>query len=139
MIPYQTKSNRLIGTNYKEVYKNAMSVFRKIESATKRKPYIRSAYFRSNTKKQKIFFDYFWVHLSQKGPKERVKRLQYFATAIELLQKSRNKPIVQENPHKRGEILYRFTGLTKNKELFCVQVKEDKKTKQKYFMSCFPL
>ena len=103
MIPYQTKSNKLAGTDYKEVYKNAMFIFRKIESATKRKPYVRSAYFRENKKKQKIFFDYFWVHLSQKGPKERVKRLQYF------------------------------------KELFYAQVKENKKTKQKYLMSCFPL
>ena len=36
------------------------------------------------------------------------------------------------------EILHRFAGLTKNRELFYVQIKEDKRSGRKYFMSCFP-
>ena len=139
MTPYQTKSNKLTGTNYEEARKNAMIIYDKISKKTRGKVYIRSAFFRDNKKKQKIFFDYFWIHLSQKGPKERVKRLHYFAATVELLRKSRNKPSIQENPHKKGEVLYRFIGLTKNRELFCVQVKENKKTRQKFLMSCFPL
>lgn len=31
-----------------------------------------------------------------------------------------------------------FAGLTGNNDLFYVQIKEDKKVRKKYFMSCFP-
>lgn len=120
MVPYQTKSNKLSGSDYKEVYRNAMAFYQPIIKATKRKPYIRSAYFRGGGKKQKIFFDFFWQHLSQKSPKERVQRLKYFSATIDLLKNSRNKPAIQENPNKKSEMLYRFFGLTKTKDLFCV-------------------
>ena len=87
----------------------------KIKKQTKRRPYVRSTYFN----KQKIFFDFFWKHLFQKNPK--------------------NHPLSEENPHKKSEILHRFAGLTKDKELFYVQIKENKRNNKKYFMSCFPL
>ena len=58
-IPYFTKVNKLPGTNYTEVKKNADIIFKQIKSKTKRRPYIRSAYFN----KQKVFFDFFWQHL----------------------------------------------------------------------------
>jgi len=134
MIPYPTKTEKLPGTNYAEVRKNATFLFTQIKRKTKRRPYIRSAYFN----KQKIFFDYFWQHLQQKGPKERFKRLKYFGTALEVIKNSRNSPSSKQNPNKPNEILHRFAGLTKNKELFYVQIKEDKKSGRKYFMSCFP-
>lgn len=135
MIPHQTKTDKLPGTKYKEVRKAALSVFGEIKRRTKRKPYVRSAYFH----RQKIFFDYFWDHLWRTGGyKERTKRLKYFEAAIEVLRHSRNEPISKENPNKTSEILHRFAGLTKDKELFYVQVKEDKPTGKKYFMSCFP-
>jgi acyl carrier protein phosphodiesterase len=134
MIPYQTKTKKLSGTDYREVNSKILIIFKKIKSKTKRRPYIRSAYF----KKQKIFFDYFWDHLWQKSWKERVKRLKYFLCAIELIQKSRQEPISKQNPNKKSEILHRFAGLTKDRELFYTQIKEDKKTEQKYFMSVFP-
>jgi len=57
---------------------------------------------------------------------------------LELAKNSRNRPVSKENPNKRGEILHRFAGLTRDKEVFFVQIKEDKKGKKKYFMSCFP-
>jgi len=135
MIPYQTKTGKLSGTSYKEVYKDAQTVFREIKRRTKRRPYIRSAYFH----KQKIFFDYFWDHLWRTGGyRERTRRLKYFKAAIEVLRHSRNEPISKENPNKKSEVLHRFAGLTKGKELFYAQVKEDKPTGKKYFMSCFP-
>jgi hypothetical protein len=134
MIPYLTKVKKLPGTSYAEVRKNAEIIFKQIKSKTKRKPYIRSAYFN----KQKIFFDYFWRHLNQKGPKERFKRLKYFGAALEVIKNSRNQPISKQNPNKETEILHRFAGLTKEKELFYVQIKEDKRSGKKYFMSCFP-
>lgn len=134
MIPYQTKFSKLPGTSYKEVYKHAQSVFKKIKHRTKRKPYVRSKYFN----KQKVFFDFYWIHLYQsKGDKERTKRLKYFLAAADLLENSRNEPISKENPNKRTEILHRFAGLTKEKDLFFVQIKENKRTGNKYFMSCF--
>jgi len=134
MIPYSTKKKKLPGTSYGEVRKQAEVIFKQIKSKTKRRPYIRSAYFN----KQKIFFDYFWVHLNQRGPKERFNRLKYFETALEVIKNSRNQPISKQNPNKGSEILHRFAGLTKNKELFYAQIKEDKKSGRKYFMSCFP-
>ena len=83
MISYQTTKKKLSGTSYSEVRKQAMIVFNQVKKKIKRKPYIRSAYF----KKQKIFFDYFWSHLYQKSPAEKFKRLQYFEAAIELIKK----------------------------------------------------
>ena len=109
-------------------------IFKEIERKTKRRPYVRSAYFN----KQKVFFDYFWLHLFQKSPKQRFKRLKYFKASLELIKYSRNAPSIKSNPNKKDEILYRFAGLTREKELFYVQIKEDKKSDRKYFMSCFP-
>ena len=134
MIPHQTKTGKLPGTSYSEVRKQALSVFDKIKKSTKRNPYIRSAYF----EREKVFFDYFWQHLLQKSHKERVRRLKYFACAIEVIRNSRNKPHIEVNRNRPSEILYRFGGLTKDKELFYVQIKEDRSQK-KYFMSCFPI
>lgn len=132
MIPYQTKSNKIAGTNLKEVYKNADKIFKEISRKTKRRPYVRSAYF----KKEKIFFDYFWDHLRQKLPKERYKRLKFFEASVELIKNSRNKPVSKDVVAKK-EIVYRFSGITAEKKPFFVQIKEDKR-KRKYFMSCFP-
>ncbi len=114
MIPYKTKSQEIPGTNLGETY--------------------RSAYF----KKEKIFFDFFWNHLKQKSPKERFKRLKLFKSAIEVIKNSRNKPETKTNPNKKTEIFYRFAGLTKS-QLFIVQIKENKRSKNKYLMSCFSI
>jgi len=116
MIPYQAKAKKISGTSYSEVRKEALILFNQIKSKTKRRPYIRSAYF----KKQKIFFDFFWPHLFQKNSKERMNRLKYFKSALDVIKNSKNHPTSEENPHKKGEILHRFTGLTESKELFYV-------------------
>lgn len=134
MILYQTKTKKLSGSSYSEVKRQADFIFKGIKSKTKRNPYIRSAYF----KKQKIFFDFFWAHLAQKGFKERLRRLKYFSCAIDLIKNSKNDPNSFENPFKKSETLHRFAGLSKAKEIFHVQIKEDKKTNKKYLMSVFP-
>ena len=134
MIPYQARSKKIPGTSRTEVYRGAMTLFSEIKKSTKRRPYIRSAYF----KKEKVFFDSFWDHLRQKPYKDRLNRLKYFKASIELIKNSKNKPLIKNNPAKSKEIFYRFAGLTKERELFYVQIKEDSRTKQKYFMSCFP-
>lgn len=131
---YQSKFKKSPDNNYRDVLDNANQIFRKIEVKTKRRPYVRSVYFR----KEKIFFDYFWRHVFQKAPKERVERLRYFEASIDLIKNSRISPDSKINQDKKSEILHRFYGRTKDKNEFCVQVKEDIKTKRKYFMSCFP-
>lgn len=132
MTPYQAKSNKLPGSNYFEMRTEALKIYKQLEGQTKRRLYVRSAYFH----KEKIFFDYFWQHLWEKSPRDRVKRLPYFKAAIELIKYSRVKPVSKPNPNVRGEIVHRFAGITGGKKLFYVQIKESKKG-SKYFMSCF--
>ena len=134
MIPYKTKSGKLHGTNFKEVNKHAHLVYKIIRKATKRKPYIRSAYFN----KQKVFFDYFWIHLQQKHEPERFRRLKYFEAGIELVKSSRNHPESMQNPNKKSEMLHRFTGITRDGEIFYVQIKDQKKSNKKELLSIFP-
>jgi len=132
---YQTKAKKLEGTDFHEVRKKAFDIYKQITSRSKRRPYIRSAYF----KKDKIFLALFWQHLWDKQKwQDRMRRLQFFEAGIELIRHSRFEPSSKENPNKSGEILHRFAGSTKEKELFFVQIKEDKKTGQKYLISIFP-
>ena len=133
MILYQTKVKKIGATRYKEIWKRVKGYWSEIKRKTKRKPYVRSAYFN----KQKIFFNFFWVHLSQKNPKQRRKRLQYFPCAIDLIKYSKNTPVSKINPNKQTEVLHRFAGLTRDKELFFVQIKENLKTDKRYLMSIF--
>lgn len=55
MIPYQTNKDKLKGNNYSQVRNQALIIFNQIKKRTKRRPYLRSAYF----KKEKIFLNYF--------------------------------------------------------------------------------
>lgn len=133
MTPYQTKVKKISASRYGEVMKIAFLVYDGIKKKTKRRPYIRSAYFN----KEKIFLDYFREHLFQKSPKERVNRLQYFEAACELIKNSQSGLAEKTELFEKKEILYRFLGITSDKKLFYVQIKEDKR-KRKYLMSCFP-
>ena len=128
-----TKGKLLRGTDLKEVESKARQIYYEIKRKSKRKPYIRSAYF----KKEKIFFDFFWVHLNQKNYVEKFKRLKHFTVAIDLIKNSKNKPVSKINPNKRNEILHRFYGKTREKEIFCVQIKENKKSGHKYLLSAY--
>ena len=134
MIFYQTKTKKLPGTNYSEVRRHALFILKQIKKRTKRRPYIRSAYFN----KQKIFFDYFWIHLLQKNLKERTKRLKHFSCSLDLIRNSKVAPTSKENIDNKNEMLHRFAGKTKDKEVFFAQIKENKKSGKKYLMSCFP-
>lgn len=131
---YQTKVKRLAGTDYREIHSKALVIYKQIKNKTKRKPYIRSSYFKSD----KIFLDYFWRHLWEKNWRDRVRRLKYYPCALDLIKNSKAEPVSKQNPNKPTEILHRFAGLTRDKELFFIQIKEDKKTNQKFLMSIFP-
>ena len=132
---YRTKSKKLPGTNYSEVHKKAFDIYKTIKKRSKRRVYIRSAYF----KKDKIFLGIFWHHLKDKtNLKDKTKRISYFPCAIELIKNSKLPPTSKVNPNKKSEMLHRFFGKTPNKEMFCIQVKENKFSKKKYLMSIFP-
>ena len=82
----------------------------------------------------------FWSHLHEKeNMKDKTRRIKYFACAIELVQHSILEPKTKENPNNEKEIVHRFTGITKEHEIFFVQIKEEKRTGKKYLMSVFPL
>ena len=132
---YQTKAAKIPGTDFCEVRKKAFNIYEQIRKRTKRRAYIRSAYF----KKDKIFLALFWQHLWDKYKwLDRMRRLKFYAAGLELIQNSRFEPITKKNPNKSGEILHRFAGSSREKELFYVQIKENKHTGQKYLISIFP-
>ncbi len=131
---YQTKRKIIPGTSLKVVEKIASKLFRRIKSQTKRTPYIRSAYF----KREKVFLNIFWSHLHDKRIPDRVRRLKYFDCALDLIRNSRIKPSVKPNPNNKSEVLYRFLGQTKHRDLFVVQIKENRRSKRKDLISIIP-
>ena len=71
---YKTKIKALAGTNYKEISKKAIGLYRQIKKKTKRRPYVRSAYF----DKDKIFLGLFWSHLYDKNYWDQTRRMKFF-------------------------------------------------------------
>lgn len=131
---YYTKTHKLPGSDYREVYSKAHNLYKQIKSKSKRKPYLRSAYF----EKDKIFLEFFWQHLWQKNWRDRMRRLKYFPCAVDLIRYSKHNPISKQNPNKPFEIIHRFTGITPKNNLFVVQIKKNKKTNGKWLISVFP-
>ena len=131
---YKIKSKAFRGTKYHDVYLKAFGLYKQIKASTKRRTYIRSAYF----KRDKIFLAIFWEHLKQKNWKDRTRRLKYFPCAIDLIKNSKLVPVSKEDPNNLGEILHRFAGITSGNEVFYVQIREVKKTDQKFLISMFP-
>ncbi len=132
---YQAKVGKIAGTDFREAHKNARKIYDEIRKRSKRKTHIRSKYFN----KSKVFLDIFWDHLyTKKNLKDRLRRVRYYGVAIELIINTLFSPESKENPNNRSEILHRFGGRTKNNELFYVQIKEEKRTGHKYFISVFP-
>ena len=133
---YQVTKARVIpGTKYSEVYKKSFGHYEKIRKRSKRRPYIRSAYFG----KQKIFLQLFWRHLHEKqNHRDKTRRAKLFPCAIELLQKSKKEPKLRQYKERPNFLLLRFAGRTKGGQLFYVQVKHDKRSGEKWLMSVFP-
>lgn len=132
---YQTTVFKLAGTDQREVYKRAFTIYLKIKKNSKRRTYVRSAYFGKN----KIFLSIFWQHLHAKlNHKDKIRRVKYFPCALDLIRNSHFDPLSKENPNKKSETLHRFTGITSDGNIFYVQIKEDKRTNEKYLISVFP-
>lgn len=70
--------------------------------------------------------------------RDKYRRLKFFPCAVELIENSKKDPESIENPDRKSEIFHRFFGKTPKDELFCVQIKEDKRTENKYLISIFP-
>lgn len=132
---YKTKADKFSGTDFREIHQKAFDLYTKIKKKSKRRTYIRSAFF----DKEKIFLDLFWHHLFEKPNwRDRVRRLKYYGCALELIKNSRYNPNITKNPNVPNEMLYRFYGTTPDNDLFCVQIKENLKNKQKFLISVFP-
>ena len=97
---YQSKINQLAGTDYKEVYGKARDIYKAIVRKSKRKPYIRPAYFN----KEKIFLDYFWEHLHGKHPADRFRRLKFYASALDLIKNCNIDPVSVQNPNRPRDV-----------------------------------
>jgi hypothetical protein len=134
MKSFSTDIKPLSGTNYSEIHPKAWALYKQIASKTKRRPYVRSAYF----KKDKIFLNYFWDHIWQKNLRDRTRRLIYYPCGLDLIQNSRIEPESKINANRKSEVLHRFIGMAPDKKLFSVQIKEDRKSGQKHFISVFP-
>jgi len=135
MRTYRTKSKQLPGSSYKELIAKARQEYHKIQKRTPRRvPYVRSAYFT----KHKIFVNSFWDHLSQKSPRDRVRRLKLYPCAIELIRNSKATPDSMQNPNNKNENLHKLKGITPDGIHFAVQIKENKRTGRKDFISAFP-
>mgnify|MGYP001583040303 CR=1 FL=1 len=132
---YRTKIGKIRRLDYRRIYGMCQRIYKNIRSKSKRRPYVRSRFFDN----EKIFLELFWVHLYDKNKKERISRLQYFLIALDLLKNSRCKPTSKENVNNKSELLHRFYGVTSQGEEFFVQIKENKHSGQKYFMSVFPV
>ena len=122
------------GRKYAEIMPQARRMFRAIQKMTKRRPYLRCAYF----KKDKIFFEYFWTHLNQKLTHDRARRLKYFPCALELLHVSKHPPVTFVNADLPGVIHHRFIGITRDHTRFAVIVRQDRSSGKKYLLSLFP-
>jgi hypothetical protein len=130
---YITKTKRFAGTNQTAMYRHAHNIYKIIVSKSKRKPYIRSAYFNN----EKVFLDYFWGHIHTKNWNDRARRLAFYECALELIRYAKTQPTIEKNADT-SDILYRFIGKTKMGEQFAVQIKEDVSRNEKHFVSVFP-
>lgn len=135
MSPYTTKVGVIAGTSYAEVMRVARREYHTIQKLTpRRQAYVRSRYFR----KDKIFINQYWEHLHQKNAADRLRRLKFFTCAIDVIRNCTVAPTTLQNPSKADESLHRYTAQTKDGVEFFVQIRENKITGRKDFMSVFP-
>ena len=128
---YESKRSRIAGTNYRDILSEAREIYATYTKRTKRNPYARSKYFNG----QKVFLNVFWIHIMQKRINERAKRLKLYPAALDLIENTRLDPTTKPNPNDHNEILHRFYGTSKDGIKFYVQVKQDIKSGNRYFMS----
>lgn len=133
MYYFKSRYRSLPGTSSSELVAYAREEFHKIQRRNpRRRPYVRSKYFRN----QKIFLSVFWDHLAQKRLIDRTRRLKFYTCALDLIRYSAEAP---DALMERGEVLYKFYGMDADKNKFCVQIKMNVRSGRKDFMSVYPL
>ena len=131
---YRSKHGLLNTTSNSEAKRSARKAYRTVQKRTPRRiPYVRSIYF----SKDKIFINQFWNHLNQKNRADQTRRLAYYVCALDLIRNTKHAPATVFEADK-NIILHRFQGITVNGDYFVVQIKQNKKTNRKEFMSVFP-
>jgi hypothetical protein len=132
---YKTKYGKIAGSSHAEVLRLARYEYHKAQKRTpRRQAHIRSSYF----KKDKIFINQFWDHLSQKHPRDQLRRLKFYLCALDLIRNTNLAPDTIFSKDDLGTLLHRFHGITKDGERFSVQIKQNKRTDRKDFISVFP-
>lgn len=132
---YQSKYGKIAGTSHASVIKAARYEYHKIQKGTpRRQANMRSKYF----KQDKIFINQFWEHLKQKHPGDQLRRAKLFLCAIDLIRNTTTSLDTIYSYKNMNISLHRFYGLTKNGQHFTVQIRENKRTNRKDFMSVFP-
>lgn len=135
MIVYKSKYGQLSGTTYSEIIAAARREYHIVQKRTPRRiPYVRSTYFA----KDKVFLNTFWEHLKQKHPTDQERRLKFYAAALDLIRNSKFTPDTIFARDDKDTLLHRFQGVSKDGQYFSVQIKENKRTHRKEFMSVFP-
>lgn len=135
MALFRSKYDLLPGTSYAEIMAAARREYHNVQKRTPRRiAHVRSCYFSNN----KVFINTFWDHLKQKHPADQMRRLKYYLAAVDLIRNSREKPDTIFSKDDLDTLLHRFHGTTKNGQPFVVQIKENKRTNRKDFMSVFP-
>ena len=133
---YQSKYGLIPGTSHAAVIRLAREEYHKIQKRTpRREAHVRSQYFR----KDKVFINQFWEHLKQKHPGDQVRRVKLFTCGIDLIRNSTHSPDTIFSAENKNIMLHRFYGQTKGGQPFCVQIRENKRTNRKDFMSVFPV
>ncbi len=133
---YKTKHGQTPSTSHAAVIRVARYESHKIQKLTpRRQPYVKSKYF----KKDKIFVNMFWEHLKQKRLGDQVRRARLYTCAIDLIRHSTSDPDTIYSYSDMSTALHRFYGQTNSGLYYCVQIKENKRTGRKDFMSVFPV
>ena len=133
---FQSKYNVLPGSDLEELASAARKVYKQAVGKSRRLPSVNSKCKLFKT--PRVFLDLYWPHLNQKPPRERFRRIGLYQCALDTIRNSRISPVVAQSGDGKS-IYYRFYGVTRAGIKFCVQIKEDRKSGRKHFMSVYPV
>lgn len=132
---YKSKYGKLPGTSYADKMAAARREYHIAQKRTpRRQPYVRSSYFKND----KVFINPFWDHLKPKRAGDQQRRLVLFACALDLIRHTSYAPKSIYGFGNPNIAVHRFEGISKEGIRFTVQIKENKRTNRKDFMSVFP-
>ena|SRR5579875_1662321 len=133
---YISKYSQIPSSSHAAVFRIARDEYRKIQKRTpRRQAHVKSQYFR----KDKVFINQFWEHLVQKRIGDQVRRTRLLVCAIDLIRHTTIAPDTIYKDDNKDIELHRFYGRSKDGLEFCVQIRENKRSKRKDFMSVFPI